>query len=98
MFRLLIAIGVFLSFHSVGATEEPIPAAGDSVASSGVGDAGAASGASTALLETKRKKSKGRVSREKDTEGTQAPNHFDKDILFKSKYELDGKPLEVDTD
>lgn len=44
------------------------------------------------------KKPKGRVAREKEAEGTQAPNRFDADIIFKSKYELNGKPLEVDTD
>ncbi len=44
------------------------------------------------------KKSKGRILREKEAEGTQAPNRFSTDIIFKSKYEFDGKSLEVDTD
>ncbi len=46
----------------------------------------------------KPRKSKVRAPREKEAEGTQAPNRFDQDVIFKSKYELDGKSLEVDTD
>ena len=46
----------------------------------------------------KLRKQKGKVTREKEAEGTQAPNRFDADIIFKSKYELNGKLLEVDTD
>lgn len=41
---------------------------------------------------------KGRTRREKDAEGTQAPNRFDADINTKSKYRYGGQPLEVDTD
>jgi hypothetical protein len=42
--------------------------------------------------------SKGRIQREKDAEGTQAPNRFDADITFKSQYQYNGRSLEVDTD
>ena len=34
----------------------------------------------------------------KDAEGTQAPNRFEADPVIKSRYTLDGNPLEVDTD
>ena len=44
------------------------------------------------------KKSRGKIKSEKEAEGTKAPNRFDPDIVPKSKYELDGQPLEVDTD
>jgi hypothetical protein len=44
------------------------------------------------------KKSKGRVPREKEAEGTQAPNRFNSDNSIKSKYELNGEVLEVDPD
>lgn len=44
------------------------------------------------------KKAKGRVPREKEAEGTQAPNRFESDNIIKSKYELNGQALEVDTD
>ncbi len=44
------------------------------------------------------KKPKGRIYREKEAEGTQAPNRFGSDVTVKSKYELNGQPLEVDTD
>ena len=39
-----------------------------------------------------------RISREREAEGTRAPNRFDNEILIKSRYELNGQPLEVDTD
>lgn len=41
---------------------------------------------------------KGRIVREKEAEGTQAPNRFGSDIIIKSKYEFNGQSLEVDTD
>jgi len=45
------------------------------------------------------KKPRGRVAREKEAEGTEAPNRFNNtDIIIKSQYELNGQPLEVDTD
>ena len=44
------------------------------------------------------KKVKGRLPREKEAEGSQAPNRFDTDIVIKSKYDLNGQSLEVDTD
>jgi hypothetical protein len=42
--------------------------------------------------------SKGKVTREKEAEGTQAPKRFDTDIVIKSQYQLNGQALEVDTD
>jgi hypothetical protein len=45
-----------------------------------------------------KKKSKGRMPREKEAEGTQAPNRFDPDTFIKSRYELNGQSLEVDTE
>jgi hypothetical protein len=45
------------------------------------------------------KKTRGRSAGEKDAEGTEAPNRFNNtDIIIKSKYELNGQSLEVDTD
>lgn len=50
----------------------------------------------------KSQKRKGRAPREKEAEGTQAPNRFDSDIIIKSHYvdpnDPSGKSLEVDTD
>jgi hypothetical protein len=43
-------------------------------------------------------KKKGRVTREKEAEGTEAPNRFEADTVLKSQYRLDGQPLEVDPD
>ena len=36
--------------------------------------------------------------REKEAEGSKAPNRFQTDTVLKSKYTLDGQPLEVDPD
>jgi hypothetical protein len=44
------------------------------------------------------KKTKGRGKREKETEGTEAPDRFEADTVIKSRYELNGQPLEVDPD
>lgn len=44
------------------------------------------------------KKRKRSVTREKEAEGTQAPNRFDADLILKSKYEINGQALEVDPD
>lgn len=43
-------------------------------------------------------KAKGKNAREKETEGTQALNRFETDTIIKSRYHLDGQPLEVDPD
>jgi hypothetical protein len=47
---------------------------------------------------SQKRQSKGRLPREKEAEGTQAPNRFDADMVTKSQYEYHGQPLEVDTD
>ena len=39
-----------------------------------------------------------RGGREKEAEGTQAPNRFQADTVIKSQYKLDGQLLEVDPD
>lgn len=49
-------------------------------------------------LRAEKKKVKGRVRREKEAEGTQAPNRFESDITIKSRYQYGGQSLEVDTD
>lgn len=41
---------------------------------------------------------KGNTQREKEAEGTQAPNRFEGETSYRSRFELNGKPLEVDTD
>jgi hypothetical protein len=45
-----------------------------------------------------KKKPKGRIAREKEAEGTKAPNRFDTEVVIKSDYRLNGQSLEVDTD
>ena len=45
-----------------------------------------------------KKKAKGNRAREKETEGTEAPNRFEADTVIKSHYKLNGEPLEVDPD
>ena len=41
---------------------------------------------------------KGRRIREKEAEGSEAPNRFEADPVIRSKYQLKGQPLEVDPD
>jgi hypothetical protein len=42
-------------------------------------------------------KAKG-IRREKETEGTEAPNRFEADTVIKSQYKFNGEQLEVDPD
>jgi hypothetical protein len=70
--------------------------------------AGVQSGATTTTAVTSdtsetqapKKISKKRVKapREKETEGTEAPDRFEADTVIKSQYQFDGKQLEVDPD
>lgn len=41
---------------------------------------------------------RGKRPGEKETDGSQAPNRFEADTVIKSKYRVDGQPLEVDPD
>jgi hypothetical protein len=46
-----------------------------------------------------KKKSKGgKGTREKDTDGTEAPHQFEANTVIKSQYKFNGQPLEVDPD
>ena len=45
-----------------------------------------------------KRSAKGKVTRDKDAEGTEARDRFQADTVIKSKYEADGEPLEVDPD
>jgi hypothetical protein len=47
---------------------------------------------------SKPRTSKGKHAREKEIEGSEARNRFQADTVLKSKYHLDGEPLEVDPD
>ena len=68
----------------------------------------AASALNTVVEETKpayraahKKPARGRNPREKhgqSTEGTEAPNRFEADPVIKSRYESNGRALEVDPD
>ena len=45
------------------------------------------------------KKAKGgKRTREKDADGTEAPDRFEADTVIKSQYKLNGEQLEVDPD
>lgn len=92
-FGLATVVGICLAFR--GATraradlpESPSPPAGAD-GESAIPKPRSAKGA---------RSSKGRHPREKDTEGTEARNRFQADPVLKSKYELNGQPLEVDPD
>lgn len=59
---------------------------------------GGADAAATSVIDSAPLKKKRYVSREKEFEGTQAPNRFEGDPVVKSKYQLGGQALEVDPD
>jgi hypothetical protein len=46
----------------------------------------------------KSRSSKGKGPREKEADGTEARNRFKADPVLKSRYQLNGEPLEVDPD
>ncbi len=48
--------------------------------------------------QVKHVKKKGKRVREKEAEGTEAPDRFKADTVIKSQYKLHGEPLEVDPD
>lgn len=47
---------------------------------------------------SKARSAKGKRSREKEIEGTEARDRFQADTVIKSKYQLNGDQLEVDPD
>lgn len=49
------------------------------------------------LKKTKQTKG-GQRNREKDADGTEAPDRFEANTVIKSQYKLHGEPLEVDPD
>jgi hypothetical protein len=52
-----------------------------------------------AIRKVVQSKSKGsKRTREKDADGSQAPDRFQADTVIKSQYKLNGQPLEVDPD
>src|SRR5690242_7267930 len=82
--------------------EEPVPAAPVNVAPSPPGGSPgiAAPPAESAPAPSRRSRpaTKGKRIREKEAEGSQAPDRFEADTVIKSKYEHNGQPLEVDPD
>jgi len=66
---------------------------------SGDEDAPAPQAPSARVIHSSAVKSKGgNRAREKDADGTEAPNRFQADTVIKSQYKLNGQPLEVDPD
>ena len=53
---------------------------------------------SDSIRDSNHQRKKKHAPREREAEGTQAPNRFDQDLIIKSRYELNGQSLEVDTD
>lgn len=49
-------------------------------------------------ISSRKKKSKGNRTREKETEGTEAPDRFEADTVIKSQYRQGDEQLEVDPD
>lgn len=72
--------------------------AGPSAALDGRSTAASADAEAKPGPRVRRKSAKGKRIREKEAEGTEAPDRFQADTVIKSKYELNGVPLEVDPD
>ncbi len=53
---------------------------------------------STTKKVAQKKAKGGKGTREKDADGSEAPDRFKADTVIKSQYKLNGQPLEVDTD
>jgi hypothetical protein len=90
-----MVLSVLLAFwvSSVGAAEAEI-----SQRPEGVSTDSSKSSDDHATASPAKKKSKGKKPREKEAEGTQAPNRFEAETFIKSRYEYNGQSLEVDTE
>jgi hypothetical protein len=82
-----------------------VPAAYAGASDSAAGDAGQNSDAGSPTSDQPTPSPKNSASptgvkrtREKEAEGTEARDRFKADTVIKSKYKLDGEPLEVDPD
>ncbi|MFL5815589.1 MAG: hypothetical protein ACJ763_18610 [Bdellovibrionia bacterium] len=51
-----------------------------------------------AQMSAKKKAKGGKGTREKDTDGTEAPHQFEANTVIKSQYKYNGQSLEVDPD
>jgi hypothetical protein len=88
-----IAYGVF-AMNSLVFAEE-----GDSVSEAQSTEKANDQANDQAVVKKPVKKAKGgKGTREKDTDGTEAPDRFKADTVIKSQYKLNGQPLEVDPD
>lgn len=91
---LILGLGVVLSApvraeeDSEAVQTEQVPAAADASAAGDV----------SAVAPPKAEKKTVPQAQNKDTEGTKAADRFKADMVIKSQYELDGRPLEVDPD
>ncbi|MGZ3698992.1 MAG: hypothetical protein ACXWP5_12740 [Bdellovibrionota bacterium] len=88
MRTIRISVGLLSLLAGPGAIAEdavaPVPAAAPSVAAQ--------------APKAEQRSKKGKNTREKEAEGTEAPNRFKTDTVIKSQYQLNGQSLEVDPD
>ncbi|MEK6577593.1 MAG: hypothetical protein AABZ55_00055 [Bdellovibrionota bacterium] len=91
-FRFLIICLWALSLSSVALSEE---FSGEEGASEGETSE---SEVPVVPIESKSKALKGKRYREKEAEGTEAPDRFEADTIIKSRYRHNGEQLEVDPD
>lgn len=88
-----IAYSVFV-MNSLAFAEE-----GDSVSSAeATGQTSDQSNAQATEKKPVKKAKGGKGTREKDADGSEAPDRFKADTVIKSQYKLNGQPLEVDPD
>lgn len=91
-----VAAMCVISFWSQPALAEPVSPVSDDAA---VDAAPSATSQTRAAKKSKSaKKKKGSNRGERETEGTEAPDRFEANTVIKSRYQLNGQPLEVDPD
>lgn len=91
--RVAAAIAAFVAAGIVLAAEEP-----NSERESRSLRSPAQSAPAKKPKKSKSAKNSKNKDREKETDGTQAPNRFEADRVIRSQYELNGQQLEVDPD
>ena len=84
-----------LAFAVQAGAEESAPGG---ASATGSGSERQVSSSNSASSSSKKKKGKRARGEAKEAEGTEAPNRFEGDPIIKSKYQLNGEPLEVDPD
>jgi hypothetical protein len=89
IFSVILLVGIGFVWLSSGEAEVSPPSASPSPSFKSIAPQG---------FPLIKNKLRGKKKSEKETEGTEALHRFEMDTIIKSRYELNGDPLEVDPD